>query len=106
MKTEMNSTNALRFENSKVIWSYVDVDTDANGDFQMVDIDAFTSVDIEHPPTEEEFASIGVLLMGGADWGDMNCLLLALSDQKSGENRAGPYRAARAKAIAAYWAEM
>jgi hypothetical protein len=63
----------------------------------------YSSCVLHAPPTEDELKAVGLLLMGGGDWGDTNCLLLALADQKTGQHLAGPYRAARAAELVADW---
>ena len=64
---------------------------------------AYVSCQLPVLPSQEEVSAIATLLMGGADWGDINCLLLSLADEKRGTQNASRYRVEMAREIARNW---
>ena len=67
---------------------------------------AYSSIELPHLPSQGELDSIALLLWGGADYGDVNSILLSLAGQKDGRNYAGAYRAKRSKEIVQAWTNV
>ncbi len=85
MRIILSNHYAVWTAEDRVEWGYVDD--------ECPDMAVYTSAKLHHMPTHEELRSVGTLLQGGADWADINLLLLSLADQATGKSLTLEYRA-------------